>query len=191
MSTVHQFIPLEFPGSVWSDPPDPELSWFVVVCNPKCERKAALGLQRKGLAAYLPITIRAVTIRGKRGVTGTPLFPRYLFVGFEGQPRFWDLRSVDGVESIVRIDGEPIRLRSETLMAIADAEKDGAFDQTVKRAAVAAFAKGQSVEITKGPFASFIGTVARCAPDERVTVLLSMMGRASKVKVEAADLRAV
>jgi transcription antitermination factor NusG len=89
------------------------LTWFVVVCNPKCERRAQLGLRRAGYQTYLPPE-RKYIIRSRTKIeTETPFLPRYLFVdlrgyGQKGGQDFYKLCGVDGVEAVVRNEGMPM-----------------------------------------------------------------------------------
>lgn len=48
---------------------------------------------------------------------------------------------------------------------------------------------GEIVRIVKGPFADFVGTVERLAPDRRIWILLDMLGQNTRVALSPRDLR--
>jgi transcription antitermination factor NusG len=45
------------------------------------------------------------------------------------------------------------------------------------------------VEIQSGPFAGFLGEVARLAPEARAHLLVDLMGRQTQVTAQLAELR--
>jgi transcriptional antiterminator RfaH len=50
---------------------------------------------------------------------------------------------------------------------------------------------GDTVEISGGPFAEFVATVEKVEPDQRVWVLLDLMGRTTRVAVNSEALQVV
>jgi len=50
---------------------------------------------------------------------------------------------------------------------------------------------GDPVRLTSGPFAEFAATVEKISPDQRVWVLLDLMGRTARVAVQAETLQVV
>jgi transcriptional antiterminator RfaH len=159
------------PGSAAGVDVAADLAWFIVVTNVRAERRAAKGLERKGLVSYLPLQERLVVRSRRRVHVAGPLMPRYLFVGFKPTDSFWALRSVDGVESVVRFDGEPVRVPVGIIAAFVEREMNGEFDETARKAPQAAFKAGQVVEVVQGPFSALVATVAHCKPGERVHLI--------------------
>ena len=51
------------------------------------------------------------------------------------------------------------------------------------------YTPGDFVEIQTGPFASFLAEVVDMAPDQRIWVLIDLMGQKSRVTVDHQDLR--
>lgn len=175
---------IELPGAAM---PDPSRVWFAIRTNPKSERRAALGLSRKGISSFIPQSTRLVAKKGGgKELRLSPLFPRYCFVGFPDVPRFWLLRGVDGLESLVRgADHKPAEIPPAALLALWDAQAAGAFDE--RRKALPTFQPGDKVS---GPWGDFAGEVARAKPGKRVEVLLSAFGGSVKVRVKPEQLRA-
>jgi transcriptional antiterminator RfaH len=171
------------------------LTWFVVVCNPKCERRAQLGLRRAGYQTYLPQTKRWVVHARKKEERENPLFPRYLFIGLKSGQDFYKLRGVDGVEGVVRDGyGAPARIpapedRAHPLACILEREQAGEFDFTRLPDLGQQYEPGEVVRLTVGAFTDLQAQVVSMLSKGRVEVVLDIMGRASKVKIKATELQ--
>jgi transcriptional antiterminator RfaH len=50
---------------------------------------------------------------------------------------------------------------------------------------------GDAVKISGGPFANFVATVEEIGPDQRVWVLLDLMGRTKRVAVQPEAVQAI
>jgi transcriptional antiterminator RfaH len=170
------------------------LTWFVVVCNPKCERRAQLGLRRAGYQTYLPQTKRWVVHARKKEERENPLFPRYIFIGLKPGQDFYKLRGVDGVESVVRDGyGVPARIPAagppHPLARILERELAGEFDFTRLPDLGPQYSPGEVVRLTVGAFMDLQAQVVSMLSKGRVEVVLDIMGRASKVKMKATELQ--
>lgn len=165
------------------------LSWFVVVCNPKGERRAQLGLRRAGYQTYLPQTKRWVAHARKKEARENPLFPRYLFLGLAEGQDFYRMRGVDGVESLVRNDSIPIRIPAGSLAQLLDREQAGEFDFTRMPEQGPQYAPGEIVRLSTGALTDMTGHVLGMLSKGRVEVLIDFMGRGAKVQIKAAELQ--
>ena len=63
-------------------------------------------------------------------------------------------------------------------------------DQAIIRDADALQA-GDQAEVARGPFSGFVATVAAIEPDDRIHVLLNIMGQSTTVSIDAAALTPV
>lgn len=204
-TTLHRFELSATPGQVHFcrspiiDHTPPEtfegLSWFVVVCNPKCERRAQLGLRRAGYQTYLPQTKRWVVHARKKEERENPLFPRYLFIGLAPGQDFFKMRGVDGVEGLVRDGyGVPARIpasenRPHPLARLLEREQAGEFDFTRLPDAGPQYRPGESVRLAAGAFTDLQARVVSMLSKGRVEVLLDFMGRGTKVQMKAKELQ--
>jgi transcriptional antiterminator RfaH len=172
-------------------------TWFVVVCNPKCERRAQLGLRRAGYQTYLPQTKRWVVHARKKEERENPLFPRYLFLGLrnygrpadEGGQDFYKVRGVDGVEKVVRFDGVPVQIPGAPLARLRERESAGEFDFTRLPELGPQYQPGEAVRIATATLSAIQGQVAAMLSKGRVDVLVEFMGRMTRVQVPATDLQ--
>ena len=77
------------------------MRWYVAYTQPNGEWKAVAHLRRQGFEAYLPLC-RAIRRHARRKeVVRRPLFPRYVFVGFDLAADRW--RAVNGTIGISRL----------------------------------------------------------------------------------------
>jgi transcriptional antiterminator RfaH len=173
------------------DPPETfeGLAWFVVVCNPKCERMAQLGLRRAGYQTYLPRTKRWVVHARKKEERENPLFPRYLFLGLRPDQDFWKMQGVYGVEGVVRFDGSPVRVSGAVLARILEREEAGEFDFTSLPEVGLEYRPGEMVRLSTGALAGFVAEVSAMLSKGRVEVLVNFMGNIARAKVQATEVQ--
>jgi len=155
-------------------------SWFVVQTLPQAEAKAKRHLINQGFTTYLPFYRRRVRHARRNDVVQRPLFPGYLFVQLDPDLQRW--RSINGTVGVRRILTEGDRPRSvpdcvvEEILARQD--ETGAV-----KLLSPAFAPGQPVRLLAGPFADVAALFEEARDDNRVILLLSLLGR--KVRVVA------
>jgi transcriptional antiterminator NusG len=111
---------------------DKDKHWYVVRTNVKAEAKAAENIRKVGYETYLP----RYRFEVKNHKTHTysmresPLMPRYLFVAFRPMDaNFYRVNGCEGVECILSIDGNPVRISADSVETIFLAEIDMAFDR--------------------------------------------------------------
>ncbi|MDG2570632.1 transcription termination/antitermination NusG family protein [Vibrio parahaemolyticus] len=172
-------------------------TWFVVVCNPKCERRAQLGLRRAGYQTYLPVERKYVERSRRLVETENPLLPRYLFIGVraygqEGGQDLYKIRGVDGVEKVVRFDGEPLRVHYKRLEFLRGRERDGEFDhikraeeeKARKKALRAKCRPGAHVSLLNGAMTGLHAIVQKVQSGGRIEVLIEFLGGVTRAKLK-------
>ncbi len=160
--------------------------WFVVQLKPNAEAIAKRNLLRQGMQIFAPF--EEVTARKARKLIQTckALFPGYLFVSFDQETVRWrTVNSTLGVNRLVSFAEDrpaqvPLGLISSLMRRC---------DRSGKLLPPRFLHGGDVVRITNGPFADFIGTVEQIAPDQRIWVLLDILGKNTRVAIRSADLR--
>lgn len=185
---------------------DKEKHWYVVRTNVKAELKAAENIRKAGYETYLPRC--RVEVKNHKthtyAVRENPLMPRYLFVSFMPKDtNFYRVAGCDGVESILSVDGNPVRVSANSVETIFLAEIDMAFDDTraarihrkeedanTKKSLVRRFPAGLDVFVTdsKNPFASLEGIVEEVTKAGRIIALIELFGRMTPVEFMAKQL---
>ena len=159
--------------------------WYLVQVKPNGYRLAERNLLRQGFTCFQPL-VRATERRGGQfKPVSRPLFPGYLFVAFDPTQAPWrKINSTTGVSRLLSLGNVPQEgpkgLVAE-LRARLDAEGHVILADNVE--------VGDRVEIQSGPFAGFLGEVARLAPETRAHLLVDLMGRQARVTAQLAELR--
>jgi transcriptional antiterminator RfaH len=158
------------------------LRWYAVHTKPLREIDAQLNLEHQGYEVYFPRTVHPVRRRQRAYQQVGPLFPRYLFVRVdEGNQSLRPVHSTPGVTSVVRFGSRytivPDRLIGE--LRAREVPETGLHRLSDKRR----LAPGSRVTMVEGPFAGLEGVFAREVGDERVVVLLELLGHDVTVRV--------
>lgn len=158
--------------------------WFVVICNPQCERRAREGLLAKGLYVYLPMTSHTRSMGGNRRllerVAERPLLGRYLFVAAEADKfPMSDLRGVDGVHGLVRFGDWPLDVPHIVVRWLMLREQKGEFDFSggAKTLSDVGLTPGDKVRIGNGPYKLFEAKVREIMPGDKAQVLITLLGK--------------
>jgi transcriptional antiterminator RfaH len=147
--------------------------WYVVHTQPGWEDRAGARLMAQGYQVFCPHLRKLVRHARKTESKLVALFPGYLFLWMDASRMRW--RSVNGTRGVIRLltQGDtPQPLASgivENLQSHVDAQ--GALTW------IAPLSAGQRVRIVEGPFEDFVGTLERLDGQDRVHVLLDLLGR--------------
>lgn len=157
------------------------IRWFAVHTQANAEYKAKHHLENQGFRTYLPryLATRRHARRTKR--VPAALFPRYLFVAFDPLAARW--RAVQSTIGVSRLIGSPDKPTPvpEDIISALRATEDAAGFCPVREAPC--FSSGDPVRIVSGTFADAIGRFYGMSGDERVVVLLELLGRHVSVRL--------
>lgn len=160
-------------------------SWYLVYAKPRQERTAQVNLERQRYKVYLPLA-RQVRRRHGRGVTAiAPLFPRYLFVHLDREIDNWaPIRSTIGVVSLVRFGQVPAPVPDD-LVNFLRAREDS---EGLHVLSIDEYKNGARVRITAGGLTGYEGIFVAPTSRQRVVVLLDILGKQTRVTVEAGSV---
>lgn len=124
---------------------------------------------------------------GKRVQVTRRLYPGYVLVHMLLNDRTsHTINNIQGVIKFVGQGKEPQPLREEEINKILGVEIEAEDDQKEE----IPFHIDQVVEVTKGPFTDFSGTVQEVYPDKgKVKVEVSLFGRPTSVELDYTDLK--
>ena len=160
-------------------------SWYIVRTHARAEAKAALNLERQGFSIYLPRYLKRRRHARRIEIVPAPLFPRYLFVAIDIASQRWrSIQSTFGVAQLVCNGEDPSAVSAAIVDELKKREDDKGYIQLTRRG----FAHGEKVRVVEGVFSACLGLFEGMTDNERVTVLLDLLGR--KVRV-IMDLDAV
>jgi transcriptional antiterminator RfaH len=156
--------------------------WFVVQTQSHCETKAAHHLSRQGFETYLPRYLKRRRHARRVESVAAPLFPRYLFVAIDiGAQRWRAIQSTVGVARLVCHGDQPAPLRGDVVDEMRRRENDAGFVQIDRRPL---FAPGAKVRILAGAFAEAFGLYEGVSDRDRVVILLDLLGRKVRVRLD-------
>ena len=156
--------------------------WYAVCCKPRQETVAEENLQRQGFKVYLPrIRIRHRR-RGQWLEVVEALFPRYVFIRIDPRQRSTaPVRSTRGVVGLVRFGGQPAVVPDAVMEALRQREDAASGMHEDKRVH---FSAGEQIKIVDGALAGMEGVFSQQDGEKRVIVLLELLGKANKVKLD-------
>ena len=162
-----------------------ELKWYVAHTYSGYENTVAVSIEQAvenrnmhELIAEVSIpmeTVTEITENGPKTVE-RKVFPGYVLVKMVMTDETWHLvRNIRGVTGFVGAANKAIPLTDEEIAALG----------VEKREVVVSYGVGDSVKITDGALASFIGTVEELDAERgKVRVVVSMFGRETPVELE-------
>ena len=162
-----------------------ELKWYVAHTYSGYENTVAVSIEQAvenrnmhDLIAEVSIpleTVTEITDNGPKTVE-RKVFPGYVLVKMIMTDETWHLvRNIRGVTGFVGAANKAIPLTDEEITALG----------VEKREIVVGYNVGDSVKITDGALASFIGTVEELDTDRgKVRVVVSMFGRETPVELD-------
>jgi transcriptional antiterminator RfaH len=156
--------------------------WYVVQAQPHGENKAVAHLERQGFGAYLPRYLKKRRHARRIDFVAAPLFPRYLFVSFDMSVHRWrSIYSTVGVSRLVCVGDSPTPVAEGIVEGLQKREIDG----LVKLENRPQFQVGDPVRIVEGAFTDCLGLYDGYPDNDRVRILLDLLGRKVRVTVDA------
>lgn len=162
--------------------------WYAVMCKPRAEVVARACLQRQGFEVFLPQHQRSLrTAQGMR-TRIEALFPRYLFVHLDpDQHSIGPIRSTRGVSHLVNFGNGPVIVPDQVIATIR--ARQNAENGLVELRAPA-LVEGSTVRVTQGPLMGLEGLLLQNDGNDRVRVLLTVLGAERNVELGLDALRA-
>jgi len=168
---------------------DDKLRWYVVhtnaghenkVCSTLRQRVKASGLKEQIAEILVPTRNKVIIEAGKKKEVRERLFPGYILIKMHLNDESWQVvRNTAGVTGFVGLGNEPTPLPENEVKAVLKFMKMEAPKFEAK------FAVGDSVKITDGPFADFLGKVDLIDEEKgKVKVLVSIFGRETPVELD-------
>lgn len=164
-----------------------EKTWFLAQFKPNSHKIAVRNLRRQNFQTFLPLHEETRRKAGRFITNLRPLFTGYLFVAFDTSNGGWSaINSTYGITRLVSFGEAPQPVPLDLISRLMQrCDEDG------KLLAPRILKPKDAVEISGGPFADFAATVEKVDPDQRVWVLLDLMGRTTRVAVHSEALRQI
>lgn len=161
-------------------------SWIVVNTHPHKEATAIVNLANQGFGTYCPLVRKHVRHARKTRTVLRALFPGYVFVDTFDENNWRPVLSTVGVRTLVRSGEHPSRLDARFIEALRAREADG-----VIVAPATPYEAGQKIRIADGPFDGTVATIIALDEKDRLIVLMDILNRPVRVRVDARNVSAV
>ena len=162
------------------------MRWILVRTKPRQEVLAHENLERQNFKTYLP----KLQLRKRRRVKWIdviePLFPGYLFVQVDpNQTSIAPIRSTQGVNGIVRFGNRLVPVPDEVISFLKLNEQQ---DSGYHLSDIPLFEKGEDVQFVDGPFKGLTGVFQMDKEQDRVMILIKILGRPNSITVKLDDV---
>ena len=156
-----------------------DLSWLLVATKPRSEYVARQHLERQGFEVCLPeIRVRKRKQGSWQQVT-EPMFPGYIFVGVVlGEQDIAAIRSTAGCVQVVRFGGHLVPVPASVMYTLLSYAQEP-LNETKN------FFVGERLRVESGPFEGLDAVFDKPRGQDRVQVLVAIMGGVRPIQVAA------
>ncbi|TQV86017.1 transcription termination/antitermination NusG family protein [Aliikangiella coralliicola] len=156
--------------------------WFVIYCKPQKDEVAEKNLLRQGFEVYRPLISRARGghVGGSPSIREESLFPRYLFLNVDPEIKpITPVKYTPGVVGFVTFGDRYSTVDDSVIndIKVCESEQQMDLDNSVR------FREGETVYINGEGFTDIKATFCEMSSDNRVIVLLKMLGRMSTITI--------
>jgi len=159
--------------------------WFILQFKPNAHYQANKNLNQQGFETFLPLNNTTSRNASRFINANRPLFPGYMFITFDRTESKWHkINNTYGVSRLVTFNS--------TLKSIPDIFVNNLmkrYNLSGNLLPIKKLKKGDQVKLLKGPFANFAATVEKYEDDQRIWVLMDLMGRKSKIQAATDSLQ--
>ena len=160
----------------------PSRRWYVAQTHVHAESKATFHLGRQGFEVYLPRYLKQRRHARRVDTVAAPLFPRYVFVSVDMATQRWhSIRSTIGITRLVANGDVPAVVPEAIIEGLKRREDAKGFVQLERRPR---FASGDKIRVLGGAFCDALGLFEGIRDQERVAILLDLLGRKVRVVLD-------
>lgn len=152
--------------------------WFILQFKANSHHIATKNLNRQGFETFLPLHDTTSRKLSRFINTSKPLFPSYMFIRFNRAESDWHkINNTYGVSRLITFNSVLKSIPTEFIDSLILR-----FDLSCKLLPIHKLKKGDQVTVLKGPFANFIATVEKYETEQRIWILMDLMGRKTKIQ---------
>jgi transcriptional antiterminator RfaH len=155
-------------------------NWYLIQTKPKQEAVAQKNLSDQNYTVFCPKAI----IKGKT----VPLFPRYLFIELDDKSQNWTpIRSTRGVANFVRFGLTFAKVPNQIINMI-KIQQQRTIEKMIN---ICSHQQGDAIEIQTGAFKGQQAIFQNYNSNDRVTVLLKLIGQQQAITLGQREVVAV
>ena len=154
--------------------------WYLIKTKPRQEKIAIENLENQGYEVFCPIA--------KINNLPVVLFPGYLFVQLNDKTQNWSpINSTKGVSHFVKFGLNFAKVPTSVIKFI----KTNQHITTEKLINLNKFKPGDKVQISDGVFKNFVAIFKSYKPDERVILLMNLLGQEQSLSIKKGSVIAL
>jgi transcriptional antiterminator RfaH len=158
--------------------------WYAVMAKPRKEQTSTSFLEQAGIETYYPEVNECFSVKGRRCVRRSGLFPGYFFARFDYDKQYRTVSYCRGVRKIVTFGQDP----AEVEPCLLDDIRRGLSRQDMIPIPPR-LTHGEVIRISHGPLAGVEGVFdSRLSGKERVVVLLRAISYQSRAVLKLSDI---
>jgi transcription elongation factor/antiterminator RfaH len=162
-------------------------AWYVLHTRSRFESVVNEALEKKAKEVFLPKILVKSTRRDRKAMIRVPLFPGYVFVKTDLDPReHLDILKTVGAVRLIGSQEGPVSVPDATIESLKIMVMA---DQTVTTGQK--YRKGDRVVVVRGPFTGVTGIFIRYKGNDRVVVNIDALGQSAGVEVDEDDVEVV
>ena len=162
-------------------------SWIVAKTKPNQNKIALINLERQNFEFFQPKLNRISRGQNKFKEIIKPVFPGYIFIAINLEENNWQrINNTRGISSIINFGNQIPLIRSEL---IEELKHRFSMNNTAKLADQ--FEVGTNAEIINGPFTKLIGKIDEINSNQRIWILLDVLGTQRRVSVNKLQLKKI
>ena len=163
--------------------------WYVVHTHAHAEETASRNLEQQGFSTFLPQFRKRRRHARRTDYVRAALFPRYLFVEMNlGLARWRAVSSTIGVTHLICNGDRPAPVPRTVIDEIRTRTDENGLVSVKPKAP---FLPGETVRVTGGALADSFGLFQCLNDEDRVIVLLDLLGRQLKIEVPLESVAAI
>jgi len=159
--------------------------WFILQFKSNSYRQAEKNLNQQGFKTFLPLNNFTSRQNGRFANVNQPLFPGYMFVTFNRANTQWSkINNTYGVSRLITFNTILKSVPTSFIENLINSCNASGILLPAK-----SLKQGDQVKVLSGPFANFFATVETLEPDQRISILMDLMGRRTKIKTNRNNLQ--
>ena len=158
--------------------------WYLIQFKPNSHKIAERNLNLQKFRTFLPMQVITTKKSSKFVTCLKPLFPGYMFLTVNDISNcLRKINSTVGVSRLVSVKSKPSLIPTEVVLELMErCDEDGKLNKQ-KRLNI-----GEPVKLISGPFSNFVATVDNIDENQRIWVLMNLMGRNTRIKMDTEQL---
>jgi transcriptional antiterminator RfaH len=159
--------------------------WYILQHKHNAHHKAVKNLNQQGFKTFLPLYFETLHKANRITKVKKPLFPGYMFIKFDRINCQWGkINNTYGVSRLITFDSN---LKCVPTELIDNLMKRCDFSGVLLPKKI--YKSGDKVKVLEGPFANFFATVERYETEQRIWILMDLLGRKTKIQSSSDNLQ--